>query len=467
MRALLIALFVSAMSTTLVVKLQAEQATAPSFTPVVPVVPMVAAPSTPSMLPPPPPQPAETEVTIVIAGDTGLNGSFEPVFATFGTKGGQRLAWNEAGTGIASEINGDINFANLETVVTDRNDITAELKRFGFRTHPDGVRRLVALGFNAFSTANNHSLDFGLEGARETVKHMKLIGVAHAGIGLNRDEAGAPLVLTARGRTVAIGALGIIGSGYGSPSEGEERPGQMSYLSGRDFDEVTRRVVDSGADYKILSVHYGQEFAVATDAGDRRRLTGAIARGVDLVVGHHQHVVAGVENVDGRVVFYGLGNFLHWGTQDMGRFDICRDYGLVARLHLAARPGEKLSLRAIEAMPVTGMHKSTRRMSPQDGADRIAVLNHLAERLGPGGIRFATTDDGGGLYCAEGADRLTGKVGERCRAKPSITRPTAELAAKIETACSRQVVRTVENDELESEFEPVSADAELEVPLLP
>lgn len=466
MRALLVALFLSAVSTTLVVKLQAGQVSINA--PIIPAMTIVATPSAPALPPPLPPPPAETEVTIVIAGDTGLNGSFEPVYAGFGTKGGQRLAWNEAGTAIASEINGDINFANLETVVTDRNDLTAELKRFGFRTHPDGVRHLVAMGFNAFSTANNHSLDFGLEGARETVKHMKLIGVAHAGIGLNRIEASAARVLSAKGRTVAIGALGIIGSGYGSPSDGEDRPGQMSYLSGRDFDEVTRQIVDSPADYKILSVHYGQEFAVMTDSSDRRRLTGAINRGVDLVVGHHQHVVAGVEKVGDRVVFYGLGNFMHWGTQDMGRFDVCRDYGLVARVHLAGLPGERLKLRAIEAMPVTGMHKSTRRMSPTDSADRIAVLNHLADKLGPSGIRFATTEDGGGLYCADGADRLTGRVGDRCRAKPQITQPTAELAAKIETACSRQVVRTVENDEFESEFENVSGDAEIEAqPLQP
>ena len=131
----------------------------------------------------------ESEVTVVVAGDTGLNGSFQPVYASFGTKQGARFAWPDATTSIAAEINGDINFANLETVVTDRNDLKPNLKLFGFRTHPSGVRHLMSIGFNAFSTANNHAMDFGLEGGRETLKHLGDLGVANAGLGLDRKAA--------------------------------------------------------------------------------------------------------------------------------------------------------------------------------------------------------------------------------------------------------------------------------------
>jgi poly-gamma-glutamate synthesis protein (capsule biosynthesis protein) len=158
-----------------------------------------------------------TQITLVLAGDTGLNGSFQPVYADFGTKHGRRLAWNEATPLIAREIDGDINFANLETVVTDRNDLTANMKLFGFRTHPGGVRHLMQIGFNVFSTANNHSMDFGLEGARETLRQLDLAGAAHAGLGRNRAAARAPRLVIARGRSFAIGALGILGSGYSAP----------------------------------------------------------------------------------------------------------------------------------------------------------------------------------------------------------------------------------------------------------
>src|SRR6185295_7602429 len=164
----------------------------------------------------------EIELTITLAGDTGLNGSFEPVYAGFASKHGARVDWREASAAIAPEIGGDIVFANLETVVTDRNDLEPNPKRFGFRTHPDAVRHLTRLGFNVFSTANNHAMDFGLPGARETLKHLAAIatesGLVAVGLGANRAEAGAPHVLTRRGARVAVGALGIIGSGYASPA---------------------------------------------------------------------------------------------------------------------------------------------------------------------------------------------------------------------------------------------------------
>ena len=55
--------------------------------------------------------------------------------------------------------------------------------------------------------------------------------------------------------------------------------------------------------------------------------------GIDLIVGHHAHVVRGVEFA-ASLIFYGLGNFLHLGTANMTSSGICRDYGLMARVHL-------------------------------------------------------------------------------------------------------------------------------------
>lgn len=408
-----------------------------------------------------PPAPGETQITILLAGDTGLNGSYQPVYAGHGIKNGARLAWNEATAEIAGEIDADINFANLETVVTDRNDIKPELKLFAFRTHPDGVRHLVQTGLNAFSTANNHAMDFGTQGAIETLKHLGEIGVVHAGLGRNRAEARAPRLIAAKGSTVALAALGIIGNAYSSPNENERRAGQLSYSEAGDLEEAVATLAATQADYRILSVHYGPEFEVKTAAADRRRLTQAVANGADMIVGHHHHVVNGVELVDGAPIFYGLGNFLHWGTQDMGRFDICRDYGLIARVHLTALEGETPKLRAIEAMPITNMHKATRRLEGDDARARIQVLNHLAAQFGERGVRFATEADGTGLYCAPGAETRADNLGSRCR-KAKVTPPEPKLAAKIEAACGRRVVRVVENEEgVEPEFEQVGLAPEL------
>src|SRR6185295_18328272 len=163
---------------------------------------------------------------------------------------------------------------------------------------------------------------------------------------------------------------------------------------------------------------HGNEFEVRTNEDDRERLRWiAVSRaGIDLVVGHHQHVVAGVEITRGKLIFYGLGNFLHLGTQDMSAFDICRDYGLIARVHLAASPSGAFIVRAVEAIPIRRMHIRTTRLAPEDSADRIHVLNHLAEALdnpaaGSWGVRFAPQPDGRGLYCAPDAQNDAGAIG--------------------------------------------------------
>ena len=95
--------FLVAMGATLIAKLDADAATKVSAS-VALATP--AAVIVPQPLPEPPPPPPETEITIVLAGDTGLNGSYQPVYASFGTKNGQRLSWADATAEIAPVFNG-------------------------------------------------------------------------------------------------------------------------------------------------------------------------------------------------------------------------------------------------------------------------------------------------------------------------------------------------------------------------
>ena len=72
--------------------------------------------------------------------------------------------------GIAADMDGDLAFINLETVITDRNDLAPEAKgkgAFHFRSHPAALKALIHAGFNLFSLANNHSFDYGAAGVEE------------------------------------------------------------------------------------------------------------------------------------------------------------------------------------------------------------------------------------------------------------------------------------------------------------
>ena len=90
----------------------------------------------------------------------------------------------------------------------------------------------------------------------------------------------------------------------------------------------------------------------------------------------------GVEIAGQSLIFYGLGNFLHQGTADITNKGVCRDYGLMARVHLKKAADGKLKLRAVEAIPVADTHFRPRPLTGEDGAARIHALNYLDSDLG-------------------------------------------------------------------------------------
>ena len=169
---------------------------------------------------------------IVLGGDLGLGGSGQPVSPIGGFRHGKRTPWANLTTGIKPLLSGDINFANLETVVTDRRRLSSADKLFTFQMHPDGVRHLVDVGFNVFSTANNHSRDFGQAGMRETLRHLERLRsaglLAFPGLGAGRSAAIAPSLIKLKGATLAVSALGIGGV---RPGRASRRIGQPSYNS--------------------------------------------------------------------------------------------------------------------------------------------------------------------------------------------------------------------------------------------
>jgi len=364
-------------------------------------------------------------LTIVLGGDLGLGGSDQPVDARGAYRHGTRHDWAALTAGVRPLIDGDVNFANLETIVTDRNWPGNAGKAFRFRSHPEGVRHLVGLGFNVFSTANNHVMDFGEAGARESIEHLQRMGEhglqAAPGLGLGYDAASAPAEVTAKGVRLRVSAIGIGGNGL-TASNGKTRPGMLAYHSPTAFQYTVKRLAEAPGDLRILSVHYGREMSVRPASSDVRKLRDIAVReaGIDIVAGHHAHVVAGVQTLGGKVVFYGLGNLLHPGMQDMGRFERCRDYGLLARVHYRRSANGKLTLAAIEAIPLVDMHLKARAMPAERAKGRIGVLNHLAAGLddkdaGAEGVRFVPQADGSGLYCAPGAETADGRAGRLCQ----------------------------------------------------
>ena len=254
-----------------------------------------------------------------------------------------------------------------------------------------------------------------------------------------------PAASISTARRIGFSAIGIITGDQPQYRAGPDSPGQASYRDRPDFEAVVDKLVAMPADYRILSVHYGLEGRVIPDERQLAdwRSFAAEEKGIDLILGHHPHVAQGVELNGKSLIFYGLGNFLHPGTAEMTRFGLCRDYGLMAKVHLARIDGA-WRVEAIEAIPLTNTQARPARFSPQEAEKRIYALNHLAAGLDDGknakGVRFTPQANGSGLYCADGAAALGGKLATLCQGWQPPGEPDQKLAAKIEAVLRGQAV---------------------------
>ncbi len=373
----------------------------------------------------PVPEPAMRHIELVLVGDTGFAPHRQRPLPDGVYKHGRWQTWESTTRLIRPHINGDINFANVESVVSANGRLRARPKAYNFMTHPNGMQHLVDVGFNLFSMANNHAFDYGASGIRDSLRHMNdLKGqgiLAHAGIGLNRAEALETPVFEKNGTRFAFGAIGIGASYGGLPRAGKSRPGQLGINNKQDYDALMVGLANADADYRILSVHKGLERKIRPSGNEIHTIRNrTLDQGnVDLLIGHHAHVTRGVELNKGRLVFYGLGNFLHHGTANMAGGGGCRDYSIMARVHLTAKGSEKPKLAAVQVVPITSTHMQTALMSPRRATKRIGILNGLAHQLddpaaGAKGLRFVPQSDGSGLFCTADA-AIHARTGALCK----------------------------------------------------
>ena len=213
-----------------------------------------------------------------------------------------------------------------------------------------------------------------------------------------------------------------------------------------DFETVSQHLHRADADMRVLGVHYGREFQPATSDATRARFRAAIApEGLTIIAGHHKHIATGVQMVETAsggtgLIFYGLGNFLHLGMQNMGRHDLCHDFGLLARIRLLRADDGTVSLHSVRVVPLTDMHRATKPLAPEPSALRVAVLNHLSAQLdapedGALGLGFNLLEDGSGLWCHPAVAEDAFCINTRTAAVPQNT------ATQIARACRRVLAR--------------------------
>lgn len=305
---------------------------------------------------------------------------------------------------LSRDWDGHLNFINVETVVSEKRLSGALGKAFVFRSHPDNFRHLMSLGVNAFALANNHTYDYGRQGMDETLAFFgeaARAGAVYAGVG-DAERALSPMVRDVAGFKVALSALSFGPSSY---EAGPDRTGFARVSNPSHVDEVLKRLGAADADLRILSIHTGTENVISLNSGQRALFRRAVEEAnVDLVLGHHPHVVRPVE-IDrnrGAAIYYSLGNLLFIGGAEKDSQPVGRDYGMLGKAYFYRMDGE-IRLTAIEAVPYKGVHLKPRRLDGNAFSSRIRHLNRLsAGELGSASAEFSVIENDGrslGMQC--------------------------------------------------------------------
>ncbi len=177
-----------------------------------------------------------------------------------------------------------------------------------FLVPPQITTTIKNVGYDTCSTASNHSLDHGPTGVRRTLDALDAAGLKHTGSARDREEAEKPLILDVKGVKVAQLSYTLGFNGRELPAD---KPWLANKTAFRDIAAAEKAARAAGAEVVILSIHWGREHH-PDPSTPQLKLARRLAEdtGIDLVVGHHAHVVQPMEKIDGTWVAYGLGNQL-------------------------------------------------------------------------------------------------------------------------------------------------------------
>ncbi|MCX5377649.1 CapA family protein [Streptomyces sp. NBC_00091] len=183
-----------------------------------------------------------------------------------------------------------------------------------FQTYPDFLvppqiaKTIKNVGYDTCSTASNHTLDHGPEGVYRTLDTLDREGLRHTGSARNQAEAGKPLILDVKGVKVAQLSFAF---GFNGREVPKDKPWLANPIDFKAIAAAEKKARAAGAEVVILSVHWGREHQ-PNPSNPQLELAREIAEktGIDLVIGHHAHVVQPMEKVAGTWVAYGLGNQL-------------------------------------------------------------------------------------------------------------------------------------------------------------
>ncbi len=187
-----------------------------------------------------------------------------------------------------------------------------ESKPFVFNCRPEVLGAMKKAGITLVTIANNHITDQDHRGVLSTISYLKQYGIDYIGAGAGEAAARTGYVYAKNGiRVGLLACTGVINTAFPGPAAAIHI--NNFYKKEKIFEDIDNLMKRS--DFRVMVIHYGDEYSTEPGPRETALIHEYMDRGVDLVIGHHPHVLQRMEVYrapDGRdcVVFYSLGNFI-------------------------------------------------------------------------------------------------------------------------------------------------------------
>lgn len=254
---------------------------------------------------------------------------------------------------------GDFAVVNLEGALTESE---AAIRKLGalLKGKPADAAVMAAAGFTHVDMSNNHVMDYGIAGMRDTVSAVETAGMAPFGFGENDQDSRKPLILEKNGERVAVVAVCEHEYSYALP----DRYGANPFDPFDTMEDIA--LAKAQADRVVVLYHGGKEHCEYPSPRLRKACRAMVRAGADLVLTQHSHCIGSRERYRGGEILYGQGNFLFLDEPDNEQWKS----GLIAEV--AFGPDMQVTYHPVVVTP-TGIRLA-------GAAEREALLSALAAR---------------------------------------------------------------------------------------
>ncbi len=278
----------------------------------------------------------------------------------------------------------DAKIINLETSITTSTDYWKG-KGINYRMSPKNARTLSVAGIDLCALANNHVLDWGVNGLHETLRTLDTLGIKYTGAGAKESKAKEPVSLILNGEKVTVLSVGMTSSGIPSGWQAQENRAGIFLLpssTGKAVKAVKEKLTQTTNENNVIivSIHWGTNWGYEVQDSDIELAHRLIDEaGVDIVHGHSSHHVKGIEVYRDKLILYGCGDFLNDYEGITGKEEFRDDLTFMYFPEIDPETGK---LKNLTMTPMQIQNFRLNYASEQDAKWLVRTLSREGEKFG-------------------------------------------------------------------------------------